>query len=61
MYNRTSMRTFSDTFGGFFNVYRVDGGTFSVKNNLSSVQSLGVTISNYYKEDYRGVYNSLIR
>jgi len=41
MYNRTSMRTFSDTFGGFFDVYRVDSGTFSVENNLSGVQSLG--------------------
>jgi len=54
MYNRTSMRTFNDTLGGFFDVYRVDSGTFSVENNLSSVQSLGVTTSNYYKEDYRG-------
>jgi|SaaInlV_120m_DNA_3_1039746.scaffolds.fasta_scaffold04600_5 hypothetical protein len=56
MYNRTSMRTFSDTFWGFFNVYRVDSGTFSVENNLSSVQSLGVTISNYYKEVYKEYY-----
>ena len=31
-----------------------DSGTFSVENNSSGVQSFGVTISNYYKEDYRG-------
>jgi len=35
------MRTFSDTFGGFFDVYRVDSGIFSVENNSSGVQSLG--------------------